>query len=128
MGLCWLVIPRSVKLVKVSQERFWLAERGPSSPALFAQHYFFRPIRERGIHERRSPVKSLPRTPLNIEHLKREATALKRQHGEGDTDICADLRHFEFSFTGRSDAEILAAPFALNDAQRITARQYGFSS
>ena len=73
-------------------------------------------------------MKSLPRSPLNIEHLKREATALKRQHGEGDTAICDDQRYFEFSFANRSDAEILAAPFALNDAKRITALQYGFSS
>jgi hypothetical protein len=73
-------------------------------------------------------VKTLPRTAPNLEYLKREAAELKRQHGHGDASICADLRHYEFSFTDRTDAEILAAPFALNDAQRITARQYGFSS
>ncbi|MEM7363970.1 MAG: DUF6624 domain-containing protein [Pseudomonadota bacterium] len=73
-------------------------------------------------------MKVLPRTSLNIEHLKREATALKRRHGEGDTAICTELRHFEFSFANRSDAEILEASFALNDAQRIIARQYGFAS
>ena len=73
-------------------------------------------------------MKTLPKTSLSLEHLKREAALLRRRHAQADAEICAELRHFEFSFADFADAEILAAPFALNDAQRITARQYGFSS
>jgi len=72
-------------------------------------------------------MKSLPKQP-NLEFLKKEAKALRALHRQGDTACCERLRNSDTSYNGRSDTEILANSFSINDAQRIVAREYGYSS
>lgn len=73
-------------------------------------------------------MKFLPGKNPNLDYLKKEAANFKRLHQNKDSSICEELRHYEFILAGKSDSEILASPFTLNDAQRVIARQYGFSS
>jgi 2-polyprenyl-3-methyl-5-hydroxy-6-metoxy-1,4-benzoquinol methylase len=77
--------------------------------------------------ERRISVKSLPKRP-NLEFLKKEAKAPRALHRQGDSSCCERLRDNDSAFKNRSDAGILAAGFSINDAQRIVAREYGYSS
>jgi ubiquinone/menaquinone biosynthesis C-methylase UbiE len=72
-------------------------------------------------------MKSLPRKP-NLEFLKREARALRVLHRQGDPAYCEQIRLYDHSFKNKSDGQILAARFSINDAQRIVARQYGYTS
>jgi ubiquinone/menaquinone biosynthesis C-methylase UbiE len=72
-------------------------------------------------------MKSLPNKP-NLEFLKKQAKALRALHKQGDSACCAEIRLYDLSFKSKSDSEILAARFSINDAQRIVARQHGYAS
>jgi ubiquinone/menaquinone biosynthesis C-methylase UbiE len=72
-------------------------------------------------------MKSLPKRP-NLEFLKKEAKALRALHRQGDSACCERLRDNDTAFKNKSDSEILGSRFSINDAQRIVAREYGYSS
>ena len=72
-------------------------------------------------------MKSLPRKP-NLEFLKKEAKALRTLHKQADPACCEHIRLYDYSFKTKSDSEILATRFSINDAQRIIAREYGYTS
>lgn len=72
-------------------------------------------------------MKILPESP-NLPFLLREAKALKSSHRNGDKNICATIGHFDTSFHGLNEQEILNSRFSILDAQRVVARLYGFSS
>lgn len=72
-------------------------------------------------------MKSLAVKP-NLEFLKKAAKALRALHRQGDATCCALIRTFDVSFKTKTDAEILAGKFSINDAQRIVAREYGYAS
>ena len=72
-------------------------------------------------------MKSLPKHP-NLEFLKKEAKALRALHRQGDSACCERLRDNDTAYKNQTDTEILAARFSINDAQRIVAREYGYSS
>ena len=66
----------------------------------------------------------LPPHP-NLEHLKHEAKALHKAHGNGDAAACKTLRLLH-RFRESSDKDILAAEVPLSDAQFALAMDYGF--
>ena len=72
-------------------------------------------------------MKSLPKKP-SLEFLKKEARALHALHKQADVACCDRIRQHDTSFQHKSEVEILAASFALHDAQRIIAREYGYAS
>ena len=72
-------------------------------------------------------MKSLPKKP-NLEFLKKEAKALRALHKQGDASCCEIIRQYDTAFKSKTDAVILSAKFSINDAQRIIAREYGYSS
>lgn len=72
-------------------------------------------------------MKSLPKNP-NLDFLKKEAKALRNLHRLGDTTCCERIRKHDTSLKKKTDAEILSDKFSINDAQRIIAREYGYSS
>jgi len=72
-------------------------------------------------------MKSLPASP-SLEFLKKEAKSLRALHRRGDAACCEAIRQYDLSFKGKTDAEILSAKFSINDAQRIIARSYGYTS
>jgi ubiquinone/menaquinone biosynthesis C-methylase UbiE len=72
-------------------------------------------------------MKSLPIHP-NLEFLKKEAKALRALHRQGDRACCERLRGNDTAYKNQTDTEILATRFSINDAQRIIAREYGYSS
>lgn len=72
-------------------------------------------------------MKSLPANP-NLEFLKKAARALRALHKQGDSACCEPLRLYDTAYKNKSDKEILAARFSINDAQRIIAREYGYTS
>lgn len=72
-------------------------------------------------------MKSLVKKP-NFEFLKNAAKGLRALHQQGDTACCAPIRNFDTSFKTKTDAEILSGKFSINDAQRIVAREYGYTS
>ena len=65
------------------------------------------------------PTRRLPPQP-NLEQLRKQAKDLLEQYRAGEKAAVAEVRQFE----NRPDA----ATFALNDAQRVLARAYGFES
>lgn len=64
----------------------------------------------------------------NLECLKKEAKVLRSLHKQGDTACCERIRNHDISFKTKGDAEVLSAKFSINDAHRIVAREYGYSS
>ena len=72
-------------------------------------------------------MKFLPTQP-SLEFLSREARELKSQHRAKDNSVCKTIGHFDTSFHGLKNDEIFARKFSILDAQRVTARQYGFAS
>lgn len=72
-------------------------------------------------------MKSLPNKP-HLEFLKKEAKTLRALHRQMDAACCEIIRQHDTSMQDRSDREILASKFSINDAQRIVARSYGYSS
>jgi ankyrin repeat protein len=65
------------------------------------------------------PTRRLPKQP-SLEQLRKQAKDLLRQYRAGDSAAVAEVESFE----RRPDA----ATFALNDAQRVLARAYGYES
>ena len=72
-------------------------------------------------------MKILPNQP-NLDFLRREARAIRARHRAGDTSVCEVIGHFDTSMHGLSTDEVLSKKFSIIDAQRVTARQYAFSS
>ena len=72
-------------------------------------------------------MKSLPAKP-NLEFLKKDAKVLRALHRQGNRACCQQIRLHDTAFKNKSDVEILAARFSINDAQRIIAREYGYAS
>jgi len=68
----------------------------------------------------------LPPDP-HLDHLRNEAKALLRAHGNGDAAACTALRLLH-RFKDASDEEILQTSIALNEAQFALAMDYGFRS
>lgn len=64
----------------------------------------------------------------NLENLKKQAKLILRWHRQGNYPVAAQIRRLMPGFVNMSDAEILAAPFQLRDAQEMVARQHGFKS
>ena len=72
-------------------------------------------------------MKSLPKHP-NLEFLKKEAKTLRALHRQGNAACCTQIRQYDLAFKSKTDVEILTSKFSINDAQRIIARDYGYSS
>jgi len=72
-------------------------------------------------------MKKLPRLP-NLDFLLREAKGIKSSHRNGDASVCETIGHFDTSLQGLSTQQIFDTRFSILDAQRVVARQYGFSS
>ena len=72
-------------------------------------------------------MKLLPENP-NLTYLHREAKKLKSRHRARDVSVCERIGHFDTSMHGLSDEAIFDMNFSINDAQRVTAREYSFSS
>jgi len=72
-------------------------------------------------------MKILPELP-NLEFLLREAKAIKSSHRNGDASVCETIGHYDTSLHGLNNQQIFDARFSILDAQRVVARQYGFSS
>jgi len=72
-------------------------------------------------------MKSLAKNP-NLAFLNKEAKVLCASHKQGDTSCCERIRNHDLSFQTKTEAEVLSAKFSINDAQRIVAREYGYSS
>jgi ubiquinone/menaquinone biosynthesis C-methylase UbiE len=89
--------------------------------------FFLTCIAASRIDERRISVKSLPTNP-SLEFLKKEAKALRALHRQGDIACCELIRSHDSAFKNKSNEEILATHFSINDAQRIIAREYGYTS
>jgi catechol 2,3-dioxygenase-like lactoylglutathione lyase family enzyme len=64
----------------------------------------------------------------DLENLKKQAKLILRWHRERHYPVAAQIRQFLPRFLNMSDAEILAAPFKLSDAQELVARQHGFDN
>jgi len=72
-------------------------------------------------------MKSLPSNP-NLDFLKKESKKLRNSHRNNDPSSCSRIKYFDTSFIGLSDDEIFDSKFSILDAQRVVAREYGFSS
>jgi len=72
-------------------------------------------------------MKSLPNKP-NLDFLKKESKKLRTSHRNRDLSSCSRIKHFDTSFIGMRDEEILDSKFSILDAQRVIAREYGFTS
>ncbi|MFC3080276.1 VOC family protein [Phenylobacterium terrae] len=64
----------------------------------------------------------------NLENLKKQAKRFVRWRREGKYTVAAAIRERLPRFAGMTDAQIMAHPFRLADAQELIARQYGFES
>jgi hypothetical protein len=73
------------------------------------------------------PTKRLPPNP-SLEHLKHQATDLRRGHHARTLEACQRIREFHPRFGGAPDSGIGDAPFSVSDAQLAIAREYGFPS
>jgi len=72
-------------------------------------------------------ARTLPPNP-SLNHLKKQARALLKAHQSGDAEAISRLRASVPQLANASEAEIIDAKFALHDAQRILAREYGFEN
>jgi hypothetical protein len=72
-------------------------------------------------------VRTLPPNP-SIDQLKKQAKSLLKAHRSGDIETISRLRASVPKLATASDAEIQEAKFALLDAQRVIACEYGFAS
>lgn len=72
-------------------------------------------------------MKTLANKPC-LEFLRREARTLKSKHQIQDIPACKIIGHFDTSFHRLTNDEIFDSKFSILDAQRVTARQYGFAS
>jgi hypothetical protein len=73
------------------------------------------------------PVRRLPSHP-NLDHLKHQAEDLLKEHAARDRAAAQRIREFHPRFARATDAEIVAAPLKLSDAQLAIAREAGFQS
>jgi hypothetical protein len=73
------------------------------------------------------PTKKLP-SRASLEQLKHQAKDLLKEKNTGDLAALQRIREFHPRFTASNDAGILAAKFALSDAQLAIAREYGYPS
>ena len=71
-------------------------------------------------------TRTLPPRP-DFTQLKHQAKDLLRAHGLKDASACAVLRRLR-QFADTDDADILAQPLALHEAQYALAMDYGFAS
>ncbi len=71
--------------------------------------------------------KSLPARP-RLDHLRRQAKELLKQLQSASAEAFSRLRESNSDFAGRTDAELGATTFALNQAQTVIAREHGFAS
>ena len=62
----------------------------------------------------------------SLENLKKQAKLVLRWHRTGYHPVAAQIRAVLPRYQGLTDAEILALPFRLVDAQELVARQAGF--
>src|ERR1700753_3233197 len=69
-------------------------------------------------HSASTPFRRLPSQP-NLEQLKKQAKDLLKRYRAGEPDAIAEVDCFERK---------PSPEFALNDAQRVLARTYGFNS
>lgn len=70
-------------------------------------------------------LQTLPEKP-HIEHLKKQAKALRRYHRLGHSEAVKRIRALFPKYKHYSDAEILRAKFSVIDAQIVIAREYNF--
>ncbi|HNB26166.1 MAG TPA: VOC family protein [Alphaproteobacteria bacterium] len=63
----------------------------------------------------------------SLENLKKQAKLVLRWHRTGYHPVAAQIRAVLPRYQGLTDAEILALPFRLVDAQELVARQAGFA-
>jgi hypothetical protein len=73
------------------------------------------------------PVSSLPERP-NLDHLRKQAKELLRQHRAGDPAAMARVRRYLPAAKDKNDVELSAMSLQLRDAQSCISRQYGFPS
>ncbi|HET9401139.1 MAG TPA: ankyrin repeat domain-containing protein, partial [Candidatus Acidoferrales bacterium] len=71
--------------------------------------------------------KQLPPRP-NLEQLKKQAKAVVKGHHSGDSAVIARIREHHPDWRGATAAKVKESQFALNDAQLVIAKEYGFSS
>jgi ankyrin repeat protein len=72
-------------------------------------------------------TQALPVHPSLEQHRRRAKELLKAQRA-GDAGVCDRLRASLPSLAGQSDADVLATPLRLSDAQFVIAREHGFAS
>ena len=68
---------------------------------------------------------TLPLKP-SLEHLRKQAKDLLKAHQHADPAVCPTLKRLRH-LAQASDAEVLAAPLTLRQAQHALARDYGFA-
>src|SRR6185437_8816144 len=71
------------------------------------------------------PTKKLP-SRASLEQLKHQAKDLLKGKTAGDLATLQRIREFHPRFAGINDQKVVAAKFALSDAQLTIAREYGF--
>ena len=64
----------------------------------------------------------------NLDTLKKHAKQLVRWHRDGSHTVCEKIRLALPSYAALTDAQILAAPFSLTQAQEVIARDNGAES
>ena len=74
-----------------------------------------------------APIRSLPDSP-NLEHLRKQARDLQRDHMNGRAEAFRRLRVNLPKLSGATVADIAAAVVTRTDAQLVVAREYGFPS
>jgi hypothetical protein len=74
-----------------------------------------------------APARSLPAAP-NLEHLRKQAKDLQRDHRDGRAGALRRLRTHVPRLSGATIAEIRDTDLALTEAQLAIAREYGFPS
>jgi catechol 2,3-dioxygenase-like lactoylglutathione lyase family enzyme len=62
-----------------------------------------------------------------LENLKKRAKLVLRQHASRHVPVAERIRRALPAFAGRSDRDVLDAPFALAQAQEVVAREHGFA-
>ena len=73
------------------------------------------------------PTRTLPPRP-NLDQLRRQASELHDDHAAGRASAAARIVTHHPRFAGQPLPAVLAATFALSDAQLVIAREYGFES
>ena len=64
---------------------------------------------------------------LDPKNLKKRAKTVLRQHAARHVPVAERIRRALPAFVGRSDREVLAAPFTLAQAQELIAREHAFT-